>query len=277
MKSLTILSILTIILFQPGVLIAMEKEIEKNSWENRAKTYMRASSETLIDTTNQAPQVGRLSLENKGLDFGHGSGFFIDMGDGQRDKILTAAHNFFDEDGALRAPLSAWRFERGFNVDDEKTEVFGLQKIKCATSNPYSDDDINDQCLVTLDRELTDEKIELIKIWSGNHGKIPHETTTFFIGYQGYSERSSTKRTLNRCSLIRFDKLDKITLTNCNSSKGMSGGLHGVPVNGKLQAIGVIKGARFDADTGRLGGTFSVPILEKYNRDLMITIPKDIN
>lgn len=248
----------------------------ESAWKDRVKSYMRLSSETLIDTTNQAPQVGRLVL-NADDGFGHGSGFLVVREDESRDKILTSAHNFFDDEGELRAPLSRWRFELGIDTNNSHTEMYGLKRIKCATSDPFNDLVINDQCLVTLDREIADNNLALLEIWQGNHEKLVGEITTYFVGYHGYSENSKTKRTLNRCKLIHFDKYSQVTQTDCNSSKGMSGGVHGIVVEGELQVIGIITGTFYDKSTGKIVGNYSVPILDEYNKNLIVSVTRKAN
>lgn len=200
------------------------------------ENFLRSEKDThRDDKTNYFPQVGRLDHGN-GL---WGSGSFVGIKENgviQRNKIVTAAHNFFnDETGEYSQSLESYSFDLGPDSNNPQLS-FSIKKIECTGRGQKKRPVYEDICIVTLNEDLPSylnfngkrKKVDPLTPWNEKYHtqqKAINDALIFYsVGYHGAYENSSHIRRYNVCDKPDYGKYIKSIATDCNSSSGMSGG-----------------------------------------------------
>jgi hypothetical protein len=107
--------------------------------------------------------------------------------------IVTSAHCIFKE-GELKAPLSEFAIEFGFQLGSSSNQKVGIKSIRCGSIRPNdisSDTFMKDECFITPDRFPTGIKpIERIKLSSSDLSSMVDKTTIQLLGFHPKRGRS---------------------------------------------------------------------------------------
>lgn len=198
------------------------------------KYFLRSDEDTVKDDKyNFFPQVGILEFGN-GL---WGSGAFVEIKENgvvKKNKIITAAHNFFDASGKLRMPLESFKFKLGVDADNPIV-VFSIKKIECTGIGRVSDPAYEDKCIITTAQELPSylningriREVKPLKLWTDKYNSIQEAIDDadlyYSSGFHGALSESNIRR-INLCGKFTYRSQLKEIDTDCNISDGMSGG-----------------------------------------------------
>lgn len=204
------------------------------------KRYNEVSgSKTYIDSENAFPAVGMINLA--GDQAGHGSATLVGIKDKNgnilRNKVVTSAHNLFDDNGNLRVPIETMEFLMGTNVLNEDYS-FKIKKIQCI-------DFRKDQCILTLDRDVPNHIPPMTPV-TNPEPYVKNADYLFFVGYPSWvpSKKNRNKRYgqkgerfFSECKTAKRwkDSLNDLYTVGCNAYGAQSGGAF---VASKKQADG---------------------------------------